>query len=432
MIASGPLLSVWYGILSGISLPVGAALGLRLKPAARWTSSLMAFGAGALLSALTLELVAGGLKKAGFGPLAFGCITGALLFMLLNKTLNSSGGFLRKQSTAHRHLSRQKLAAYAEILKKLGTIELLRRLPPEEAHAVLPHVHEARFKAGEVIFSEGDPGDKLYLIESGSVEVHRAGSEGEKIATLAAGDSFGEMALISGEPRNASVKALSDVSALTISKDDFARLLETSPRLKQEVSRLFLQRIEQRYQGSAADEARKWSHIAKAHISLSALLPSEADIESAAKRHGSASFAIWLGNLLDGIPESVVIGASMIHSESVNIALLAGVFLANLPEALSSAVGMSKAGQPKARIMWMWSSLMLLAGIGSLAGNVLFGNLHESLAVGMEGLAAGAMLAMIAETMLPEATEQGGPATGLMTVLGFLAAIFVHTLSSHQ
>ncbi len=138
--------------------------------------------------------------------------------------------------------------------------------------------------------------------------------------------------------------------------------------------------------------------------------------------------AIWLGILLDGIPESLVIGASMIGTGSVSLALIVGVFLANFPEALSSAVGMKRQGMAFGKILWMWTSLMILTGIGAFLGNLTFGSLSLTLFVLFEGLAAGAMLAMIAETMLPEAAEQGGPANGLMTVLGFLAAVYVGTL----
>ena len=103
------LLGFWYGIISAVSLPAGTLIGLWLKPSNKWTSSLMAFGAGALLAALTLVLVADGMKKAGFAPLGLGCMTGALLFMFLNKVLNSSGGFLRKKISHEQAFIRKKL-----------------------------------------------------------------------------------------------------------------------------------------------------------------------------------------------------------------------------------------------------------------------------------------------------------------------------------
>ena len=162
---------------------------------------------------------------------------------------------------------------------------------------------------------------------------------------------------------------------------------------------------------------------------MSSLVPSERELKAESEKHSGAAFAIWLGILLDGIPESLVIGASMLHGSTVSMTLIAGVFLANFPEALSSSVGMSKQGSSRSKIIWMWTSLMLMTGIGAFLGYFTFGGLPHGLFVFVEGLAAGAMLAMIAETMLPEATEQGGPAVGMMTVLGFLAAIFVNSLT---
>jgi len=424
-----PLFAFWYGSLSAVSLPLGALLGLWLRPSSKWTSSLMAFGAGALLAALTLELVAGGLALAGFWPLGSGCVLGAAVFMLLDRLLNSKGGFLRKRSTAAKHLSTQKLKLYSDMLKRLSGIGLFRSLPPEEICAVVEFTHPFSAKRGEIIFNEGDPGDRLYIIERGAATV-TSGEAGRKVAELGAGEAFGEMALISGDPRSARVSAAEDLSGWTITKEDFDRLLERSPGLKHEVSLLYVKRLDGLFgpEGSAAESA-KWAKLARAHINVSSLVPSEGELKAESEKHSGAAFAIWLGILLDGIPESLVIGASMLHSSAVSMTLIAGVFLANFPEALSSSVGMSKQGSSRSKIIWMWTSLMLMTGIGAFLGYFTFGGLPHGLFVFVEGLAAGAMLAMIAETMLPEATGQGGPAVGMMTVLGFLAAIFVNSLA---
>ena len=246
-----PLFAFWYGILSAVSLPLGALLGLWLKPSNKWTSSLMAFGAGALLAALTLELVAGGLKLAGFWPLGAGCVLGALLFMLLDRLLNSKGGFLRKRSTAAKHLSAKKLKYYSEMLRRLSVIGLFRSLPPEEIGALVEFARPFSAKSGEIIFSEGDPGDRLYIIESGRAAV-TSGPEKRRVAELGAGEAFGEMALISGDPRSATVSALAGVSGWTIAKADFNRLLEESPALKQGVSRLYVKRLDALFGGGGS------------------------------------------------------------------------------------------------------------------------------------------------------------------------------------
>lgn len=423
-----PVFAFWYGALSAVSLPLGALLGLWLRPPPKWTSSLMAFGAGALLAALTLELVAGGLALAGFWPLGAGCVLGAALFMGLDRLLNKGGGFLRKRSTAAKHLSVRKRKHYDEMLSRLSGVGLFRSLPPDQVCSVVDFARPFSARGGDVIFSEGDPGDRLYLIEKGTVSV-TSGAEGRQVARLGAGEAFGEMALVSGDPRSATVTSVGEVAGWTIEKDDFDRLMDDSPALRSEVSRLFASRLDALLGRGSEAEAAKWARLARGHIKLGSLLPTESELRDEHKKHGGAAFAIWLGILLDGIPESLVIGASMVHNGGVSLTLIAGVFLANFPEALSSSVGMLKQGSSRRRVIWMWTSLMVMTGIGAALGNMALGSLPHGPFVLIEGMAAGAMLAMIAETMLPEATEQGGPAVGMMTVLGFLAAIFVNSLS---
>jgi zinc transporter ZupT len=156
-------------------------------------------------------------------------------------------------------------------------------------------------------------------------------------------------------------------------------------------------------------------------------VPAAADLRREISENRGAPVAIWLGITLDGIPESLVIGASMIHAH-LALSLIVGLFLSNYPEALSSSMGMRKQGMTNWRILMMWTSLMLLTGIGAALGSQFFvGASPESFAL-VEGLAAGAMLTMIAETMLPEAYFKGGSVVGLSTLAGFLIAIFSKTL----
>ena len=123
-----------------------------------------------------------------------------------------------------------------------------------------------------------------------------------------------------------------------------------------------------------------------------------------------------------------MIGATAVSKDGVSMTLIAGVFLANFPEALSSSVGMSRHGYSTKKILGMWTSLMILTGAGAAFGSLIGGQVSPTLFAIIEATAGGAMLAMIAETMLPEASDLGGPATGLMTVLGFLAAICISHL----
>jgi zinc transporter ZupT len=119
----------------------------------------------------------------------------------------------------------------------------------------------------------------------------------------------------------------------------------------------------------------------------------------------------------------VVLGASMIGGASVSFSLMAGLLLSNFPEALSSSVGMRERNTAFSKIFWMWASLMLICGISSMSGNVFLQGASPMFSTLVEGMAAGAMLTMIAETMLPEAYHQGGSITGISTLLGFLAAV---------
>jgi zinc transporter ZupT len=134
---------------------------------------------------------------------------------------------------------------------------------------------------------------------------------------------------------------------------------------------------------------------------------------------------------LDGIPESLIIGSTM-EGSSVSLALIGGLFLANMPESMSSAVVMRRHGGRTRHILWMWTALMVMTAFGAALGNVFIADAPRELQVLLEGMAAGAMLAMIAQTMLPEAYDHGGWLTGLMTVTGFLVAIFMGTLDDEQ
>jgi zinc transporter ZupT len=178
-------------------------------------------------------------------------------------------------------------------------------------------------------------------------------------------------------------------------------------------------------------QSESWLAAASHNLESELGKPTEAEIVSAAsaqKGGGSnVALAIWLGILLDGIPESLVIGGSM-EGASISIALIGGLFIANFPESMSSASVMKKQGSSTFIIMAMWVSLMVMTAVGAALGHLFIADAPHHLRALLEGMAAGAMLAMIAQTMLPEAFEHGGWLTGLMTVVGFLAAIWMGTL----
>jgi ZIP family zinc transporter len=132
--------------------------------------------------------------------------------------------------------------------------------------------------------------------------------------------------------------------------------------------------------------------------------------------------AIAAGALLDGVPESVVIGASLLAGGPVSLVTVIAVFLSNVPEGLSSAAGMRLAGRTPRYVFLLWTAIALVSGAAALAGYTLLGGAPPEVLATITALAAGAILAMITDTMVPEAFQDAHLLVGLITVLGFLTA----------
>jgi ZIP family zinc transporter len=132
--------------------------------------------------------------------------------------------------------------------------------------------------------------------------------------------------------------------------------------------------------------------------------------------------AIALGALLDGIPESIVIGVSLLSGEGVGLVAVAAVFLSNLPEGISSAAGMRRAGRSLAYIFGIWGGIAAVSGIAAMVGYWAFAGADPTLIAAVTAVAAGAILAMLVDTMIPEAFETAHDYAGLISVAGFLVA----------
>jgi ZIP family zinc transporter len=145
--------------------------------------------------------------------------------------------------------------------------------------------------------------------------------------------------------------------------------------------------------------------------------------------HGSEmGLPILLGIVLDGIPESIVIGLSLLEGAEVGLAVLLAVFLSNLPETIAATTGLLAGGWSKLKIIGLWTIVILLCGLASLAGFLLFQDMPKSSIAFIQTFACGAILVMLSDTMMPEAYEHGGKLAGIVTVIGFGLAVYISVL----
>jgi CRP-like cAMP-binding protein len=596
------------GLVSACSLPLGALSARIWRPQERIIAFLMAFGGGALLAALTIDLVAAAVSRGHFYPLAAGCVLGGLLFIALNQIVNDHGGFLRKSSTTMWYFRRQARRRFKRILAHVHRLQVFDRLESWEAEQLANVVVTRDVAKGTTLYQKGDPSEFLYVVDEGEVDLLDPKDDMRPFQRLGPNDAFGRMAFLTGAPHATVSVTTKDTRLWLLPREQLAEILRTSTALPQSLERELTSGEVARYlverQGATDQEAEQWvaqavrnvregvvpgpatqvdrkeseflgvanrihrlplfqmlsnqdarrvagriflkrhesghtffhqnepadrmyviehgevvlidprnrtrrptrlhdhdafggmSFLTGAAHAVTAVASEETSVWVLRKRdfdelvldshslarairgfleqeevvdylaekhefgaakatrwvrqavgsmdtgrnmipasemsrtlteHKGAPLAIWLGILLDGIPESLVIGSSLIHSQ-VSLSLMAGLFISNYPEALSSSVGMRQQGFRFSRILLMWTSLMLITGIGAAVGNLFFQGAPPFLFAIVEGVAAGSMLTMIAETMLPEAYFKGGSIVGFATLLGFLAAIFFKVL----
>jgi zinc transporter, ZIP family len=134
--------------------------------------------------------------------------------------------------------------------------------------------------------------------------------------------------------------------------------------------------------------------------------------------------AIVFGSVLDGIPESFVLGLTVLQG-GVSVALLVGIVLSNLPEGLSSSSGLRIAGWPRRRVVRMWAIVIAVSAVSAAAGYLLLDPASGRSGAVAQGFAAGALLAMVTDTLLPEAYETEGVATGALVAIGFALSILL-------
>jgi zinc transporter, ZIP family len=143
----------------------------------------------------------------------------------------------------------------------------------------------------------------------------------------------------------------------------------------------------------------------------------------------NAGSALALGAFLDGIPEQTVLGIGIAAGEGVSVGLLVAIFVSNLPEAIGSSTDMRAAGTRPAAIRRLWLLVALVCTAATLVGYAIADNVSANLNATVDGFAAGALLVMLIDSMIPEAVRKGGDISGLVTVLGFAVAAGLSSVS---
>lgn len=553
---------------------------------------LTAFGAGALLSAVTIDIVAPSVEHGEFGWLAVGAVVGGVAFEILNRIINARGGFLRKASTSMTFLRDREQRRMRTILDGLERIDIFDGLPDRELDAIARAFRTARVDAGDTLYHYGDPCDHLNVLAAGEMTLTTPRGD----VPLRAHEGFGHLAFLSGTQHRSTATATRDTEVLRLGRDRLRSVLDSCPvfadRLRSQVCgedlldyvRSFHPEIDERAiadwmdavaaegverlpilvdvtatspaedvidhlseapffrqlpgeilgqmarllfreehaaghvffrPGEASDRmyvlsdgdvvlvdatgesdasiaideggefgllsfitglrhtataiAQGWSEVwvlrrsdllqlvssepavraaAVAFLESPAVaqyLERDQDLEpeeaalvrrkalSAVQRGGlpptvkakithGAPVAIWLGLLLDAIPESLVIGGT---SGAVRVSFIVGIFLSNYPEALASSVGMREQEFTWRNIGVLWGTVILVTGLGSAVGSVMFQQASAEAFAVVEGLAAGAMLTVITQTMMPEALHRSGGFVGLAALAGFIFTTIV-------
>ncbi|KHF39934.1 ZIP family metal transporter [Halalkalibacter okhensis] len=138
-----------------------------------------------------------------------------------------------------------------------------------------------------------------------------------------------------------------------------------------------------------------------------------------------SGLAIFIGTIMDAIPESVIIGVSLLKSQSVSWVIVIAIFISNFPEGLSSSIGFKKDGYKKGKILFLWFVVMILSSVSALLGYAIIDPASTLVITTIGAFAAGGIFAMVSSTMLPEAFEEGGPIVGYVSALGLLTALIL-------
>jgi CRP-like cAMP-binding protein len=420
------------GLATTSSSLLGAAIGLYTRLPKVVLAAVLAFAAGSLISALAIELAYDGaqqLHQQAFGvqsAWAFvggGFALGALIYYGANFYLERRGAAVRLPTRFQEYAIARKQHEAKDVIALLSKCDLLRHLPPDDIEDILPVIQTRTVKRGEILFHAGAPGDALYIVGRGGIEVLPAGEDvrAQPIAVLGEGQAFGEMALLTGGPRTATVRAAEDSQLLEIEKSCFEQLMRFDPHIAKAVERLSHERAIRNLSAGGPNPST-WARIASS--SVQHLSRDEAHKLLVETGH-AAGLAIVLGNILDTIPGCLVIGAKFNGFGSLSLTLMLGMFLGGIPEAAASAAMLRKAEYSPRIIFGLWSTVLLAGVMAAVAGKLFIGGSDSLTAVFSQAVAGGAVLALVAHAMIPEAIREGGSAIVLPTVAGFLFALYL-------
>jgi len=313
------------GALSAVSLPLGSLVALRTNPRPQYISILAAFGAGALIAALSVELVAPtvfalheetGTPHQGdplihFFVLLIGAVLGSILFVVLDQLVNEHGGFLRKTTTSMTFFKAAERNRQRKLLEKLSQWPLLQNVSAEHVNTLVSMVRPMDFHDGEIIARQGKDAKALFFVMEGSVSVTRDGSG---LGELGQNNLIGVVPILTQIPNPGTATAKGRVAALALSQEDFDRLRKLSPAFDQACGDLTRERLEllEKLVTERHEQAVKWAREATHALNTGTQIPSTDQLRRAKEEHGGAPLAIWLGILLDGIPESFVIGSGLL------------------------------------------------------------------------------------------------------------------------
>ena len=423
------------GLFTTSSVMIGASIGLYAPISNRLLASTLAFASGSLISALAIELgfedALDLIRRGASAHLAWlliagGFITGATIYYIASILLEQKGAALRYPSRFLEFALERKRNAASENLELLSKCELLRHLTPDDIEPLLEHVQRRSIPAGEIVFNAGEPGDALYIIASGAVEV--INNDDNKIADLGAGQAFGEMALLSGGNRTATIRAKNDCQLLLIKKADFDKILVDDPVLAEQVQKLSRERALSNL-GSDDVSPMLWLRTVResmGHLSRG----EERSLIQKTRDSKGAGLAIVLGNILDTIPGCLVIGANFVSLKTLPATLILGMFIGGIPEAAASATMLRKAGYSNRAIFWLWSSVLAAGVVAAICGKLYINGSESMIATLAQAVAGGAILALVTHAMIPEAIHKGGSGIVLPAVGGFLFGLYLALLQT--